>query len=100
MCWKVGLVDNTDLTSIDICRDSAITVSKGKADTDCCSENAENQEGTRNYVTAVSDNSNPHHTLESQHTSTVSKINNQLTGNVANRTSTRPVTKGDYLWEI
>ena len=64
MYWKVGLVDNTNLNSTDICRDSAITVSKGNADNECCSEKAENQEGTSNYATAVSDNSNPHHTLE------------------------------------
>jgi len=80
--------------------DSAITVSKGNADNDCCSEKAENQEGTRNYITAISDNSNPHHTFESQDTSTVPKINNQLTGSVANHTYSRPVTKDDYLWEI
>jgi hypothetical protein len=54
MYWTAGLVDNTKLNSIDICRDSAITVTKGTADTDCCSEKVENQEGTRNYVTAIS----------------------------------------------
>jgi len=78
--------------------DSAITVSKGNAVNDCCSEKAENQEGTRNYITAISDNSNLHHTFESQDTSTVP--NNQLTRSVANHTSSRPVTKDDYLWEI
>jgi hypothetical protein len=51
-------------------------------------------------LTAISDNSNRHHTLESQDTSILTKINNQLTGSVANCTSTRPVTKDDYLWEI
>jgi hypothetical protein len=92
MYWKVGTLDNTNIHSIDICRDCSIIVSKGKADTDCCSEKTENQEGTRNYKTVISDNSNPHHTLESQDTSTVPKINNKLTGSVANLTSIRPVT--------
>jgi hypothetical protein len=50
MYWKVGLVDNTNLNGIHIWRDSATTVSKGNADNDCCSEKAENQEGTRNYT--------------------------------------------------
>jgi hypothetical protein len=73
MYWKVGLVDNTNLSSTDICRDSAITVSKDNAD-DCCSEKGENQEGTRNYVTAISDNSNPHCTLESRDTLTMPRL--------------------------
>jgi hypothetical protein len=44
MYWKLGLVDNTNLKSIDLYRNSAITVSKDNADNDCCSEKAENQE--------------------------------------------------------
>jgi len=38
--------------------------------------------------------------LYPQDTSTVPKINNHLTGSVANSTSTRTVTKDDYLLEL
>jgi len=56
MFCKVGWVET------DICRNSEITVSKGNADNDCCSEKAKIEKEQGITLTAISDNSNPHHT--------------------------------------